>query len=160
MAQSIATFAGRRDEIRLSAGVGDRLRDGWRLLRRSKLAFAGSLIIVVLVFLAILGPRLAPYDPNDLNVRQRTLPPSLAHPFGTDDRGRDVLSRVLYGARVSLQVGVIAVGISATVGTLLGAVSGYFGRWVDEVIMRATDVMFAFPGILLAIAIMACSARA
>jgi len=125
------------------------------MLRRSKLALAGLVVIGTLVLLAIVGPTIAPYDPNDLNVRQRTLAPSFAHPFGTDDRGRDVLSRVLYGARVSLKVGAIAVGISAIAGTLLGAVSGYFGGWLDELIMRATDVLFAFPGILLAIAIMA-----
>jgi peptide/nickel transport system permease protein len=139
----------------LSLGLRERLVGFWRILRRSKLAMAGLVLVGVLVVLAVVGPTIAPYDPNDLNVRERTLAPSLSHPFGTDDRGRDVLSRVLYGARVSLQVGAIAVGISATVGTLLGAVSGYFGGWLDELIMRVTDVLFAFPGILLAIAIMA-----
>ncbi|MBW3633933.1 MAG: ABC transporter permease [Chloroflexi bacterium] len=124
------------------------------MLRRSKLGLIGLAIITILVVLAIIGPAIAPYDPNDLDVRQRSLPPSISHPFGTDDRGRDVLSRVLYGARVSLQVAAIAVSISATLGVLLGAVSGYFGGWVDELIMRFTDVLFAFPGILLAIAIM------
>lgn len=142
-------------QIDLSVDLRSRVSGFWRVLRRSKLALAGLVIVGGLVLLAIAGPTIAPYDPNDLNVRQRTLAPSFAHPFGTDDRGRDVLSRVLYGARVSLQVGVIAVGISATAGTLLGAASGYFGGWTDEVIMRATDVLFAFPGILLAIAIMA-----
>ena len=138
----------------LSSGPLERLGDLWGVLRRSKLALIGLAIVGVLVVLAIVGPTVAPYDPNDLNVRQRSLPPSLNHPFGTDDRGRDVLSRVLYGARVSLQVAVIAVGISATLGVLLGAVSGYLGGWVDELIMRFTDILFAFPGILLAIAIM------
>ncbi len=155
MAQTVATTPqGLRQEASLSAGLRDRLGDAWRVVRRSKLAFAGLIIVGALVLLAIIGPTIAPYDPNDLNVRQRTQAPSFAHPFGTDDRGRDVLSRVLYGARVSLQVGLIAVGISATVGTVLGAISGYFGGWLDELIMRITDVMFAFPGILLAIAIM------
>ncbi len=155
MAQTVATTPqDLRLEGSLSAGLRDRLGDAWRVVRRSKLAFAGLIIVGVLVLLAIIGPTIAPYDPNDLNVRQRTQAPSFAHPFGTDDRGRDILSRVLYGARVSLQVGLIAVGISATVGTVLGAISGYFGGWLDELIMRITDVMFAFPGILLAIAIM------
>jgi peptide/nickel transport system permease protein len=144
-----------RDQVSLTPGAGERLRGIWRVIWRSKLAFAGLVIIAVLVFLAIFGPSIAPYDPNDLNVRTRTLAPSLSHPFGTDDRGRDVLSRVLYGARVSLKVGVIAVGISAVAGTILGAISGYVGRWTDEILMRVTDVMFAFPGILLAIAIVA-----
>ena len=139
---------------RLSASPIERVRDLWTMLRRSKLALIGLAIITVLVVLAIIGPAIAPYDPNDLDVRQRSLPPSIAHPFGTDDRGRDVLSRVLYGARVSLQVAVIAVGISTTLGVLLGAVSGYFGGWADEVIMRFSDILFAFPAILLAIAIM------
>lgn len=146
---------GRLEEAgRLSASPIERVRDLWRMLRRSKLALIGLAIITILVVLAIIGPAIAPYDPNDLDVRQRSLPPSISHPFGTDDRGRDVLSRVLYGARVSLQVAAIAVSISATLGVLLGAVSGYFGGWVDELIMRFTDVLFAFPGILLAIAIM------
>ena len=140
--------------VRLSSGPLERLADFWRVLRRSTLAMAGLAIIGVLVLLAIFGPAIAPYDPNDLDVRSRSLPPSLAHPFGTDDRGRDVLSRVLYGARTSLQVAVIAVGISATAGVTLGAISGYVGGWLDEAIMRFTDVLFAFPAILLAIAIM------
>jgi peptide/nickel transport system permease protein len=152
---STAPAAPLAEEVRLNPGLRTRFGDLWRVLRRSKLAFVGVVIITVLVIVALFGPSLAPYDPNDLNVRQRTLSPSFDHPFGTDDRGRDVLSRVLYGARVSLKVGLIAVGISATIGTLLGAISGYFGGWTDEIIMRATDVMFAFPGILLAIAIVA-----
>jgi peptide/nickel transport system permease protein len=125
------------------------------MIRRSKLAFAGLIIILALIFLAIFGPTIAPYNPNKIAVRDRSQAPSLDHLFGTDDRGRDILSRVLYGARVSLEVGVIAVGISATVGTFLGAIGGYFRGWLDEIIMRLTDILFAFPAILLAIAIMA-----
>jgi ABC-type dipeptide/oligopeptide/nickel transport system permease subunit len=86
----------------LSASPIERLRNLWSMLRRSKLALIGLVIITILVVLAIIGPAFAPYDPNDLDVRQRSLPPSITHPFGTDDRGRDVLSRVLHGARVSL----------------------------------------------------------
>jgi peptide/nickel transport system permease protein len=133
----------------------NRLRDLWRLIRRSPLATAGAVLIGIMVVLAIIGPSIAPYPPNKVSVKERTQAPSLSHPFGTDDRGRDVFTRVLYGARVSLKVGIIAVGISATIGTLMGALSGYFGGWLDEIIMRFTDIMFAFPGILLAIAIMA-----
>jgi peptide/nickel transport system permease protein len=155
MAESLATSGARPRQIALSTRPRDRVRDWWRLLRRSKLAFAGLLIVLGLIVLAIIGPAIAPYDPNDINVRDRSQAPSWSHLFGTDDRGRDILSRVLYGARVSLKVGVIAVGISATVGTFLGAISGYFGGWLDEVVMRLTDVLFAFPAILLAIAIMA-----
>jgi peptide/nickel transport system permease protein len=155
MAETVATSGALPREISLSTGPGERLKDWWRLIRRSKLAFAGLVIVLGLVLLAFIGPSIAPYDPTDINVRERTQAPSWSHPFGTDDRGRDILSRVLYGARVSLKVGVIAVGISATIGTFLGAISGYFGGWLDEVIMRLTDVLFAFPAILLAIAIMA-----
>jgi peptide/nickel transport system permease protein len=155
MAESYAASHGLSGEIDLSTKPQQRLLAWWRLLRRSKLAFAGLLIILGLIFLAIFGPTIAPYNPNKIAVRDRSQAPSLSHLFGTDDRGRDVLSRVLYGARVSLKVGVIAVGISATVGTLLGAIGGYFRGWLDEVIMRLTDILFAFPAILLAIAIMA-----
>jgi peptide/nickel transport system permease protein len=126
-----------------------------RLFLRNRLAAAGAIIIVILIALALIGPTLTPYDPVDVNMDARLSPPGLKHPFGTDDFGRDVLSRVLSGASVSLKVGVIAVSISTVIGTLLGAISGYYGRWVDEVIMRLMDVLFAFPAILLAIAILA-----
>ncbi len=152
--QAILASGSLEEAGRLSASPLQRVRDLWSVLRRSKLAVIGLGIITILVVVAIIGPTIAPYDPNDLDVRQRSLPPSMSHLFGTDDRGRDVFSRVLYGARVSLQVAIIAVGISATCGVLLGAISGYWGGWVDELIMRCTDVLFAFPAILLAIAIM------
>jgi peptide/nickel transport system permease protein len=152
--QAIPASGSLEEAGRLSASPLQRVRDLWSVLRRSKLAVIGLGIITALVVVAIIGPAIAPYDPNDLDVRQRSLPPSSSHLFGTDDRGRDVFSRVLYGARVSLQVAIIAVGISATFGVLLGAISGYWGGWVDELIMRLTDVLFAFPAILLAIAIM------
>ena len=126
-----------------------------KLLRRNRLAVVGVVIVALLVFFALAGSALAPYDPLGLDISERLQPPGRQHPFGTDDFGRDVLSRVLVGARVSLQVGVISVGISLTVGTLLGAISGYYGSWLDELIMRVMDILFAFPAILLAIAILA-----
>src|SRR5262249_34152238 len=119
------------------------------------LSFAGLVIVLGLIVLAIFGPQIAPYDPTKINVRHRTEAPSWDHLFGTDDRGRDILSRVLYGARVSLKVGVIAVGISATTGTFLRPRTGYFGSWLDELIMRLPDVLSASPPTLLAIAITA-----
>jgi peptide/nickel transport system permease protein len=155
MAETLATSGPLPRQVALSTGPRQRLKDAWRLLRRSKLAFSGLVIVLALIVLALIGQKIAPYDPTKINVRHRTEAPSRAHLFGTDDRGRDILSRVLYGARVSLKVGVIAVGISATIGTFLGAISGYFGSWLDEIIMRLTDVLFAFPAILLAIAITA-----
>ena len=126
-----------------------------RLLRYNRLAMIGGVIIVLLIVVAVFGSSLSPYDPIEMDFEARLAVPSWQHPFGTDDFGRDVLSRVLDGAAVSLQVGIIAVSISMVVGTLLGAVSGYYGGWLDEIIMRAMDILFAFPAILLAIAILA-----
>jgi len=106
--------------------------------------------------MAIFGPLISPYDPNEIDFSNRFSAPTLSHPFGTDDFGRDILSRVFYGARISLLVGVIAVSIGGILGTFLGLIAGYTTRrWVDEIIMRAMDILFAFPAILLAIAILA-----
>jgi peptide/nickel transport system permease protein len=131
------------------------LEETLRLFLRNRLASIGAVIILLLIFFALVGPKLTPHDPVSLDMGARLEPPSLHHPFGTDDFGRDVLSRVLSGASISLKVGVIAVSISMIIGTLLGAISGYYGGWIDEVIMRLMDVLFAFPAILLAIAILA-----
>ncbi|MFN2203134.1 MAG: ABC transporter permease [Caldilineaceae bacterium] len=130
-------------------------QDSLRRLRHHPVGMIGLVLVVLLVLLGIFGPYLAPYDPNEINFDIRFAPPSLAHPMGADDFGRDVLSRIMVGARVSIQVGIIAVGIAATVGTTLGLLAGYSSRPVDEVVMRTMDVLFAFPAILLAIAIMA-----
>jgi peptide/nickel transport system permease protein len=119
----------------------------------------GATIIVILILTAIFGPYLTPYDPNAIDFSVRFSGPIWAHPLGADNLGRDTLSRIIYGARVSLQVGIIAVSIAGTVGTLLGLVAGYAGRILDEIIMRALDVLFAFPAILLAIAILAALGR-
>jgi len=130
----------------------------WRTLRRflgNRLSTAGALLILALIVVAVAGEWLAPHDPNAINMAARIQPPSATHPFGTDDFGRDVFSRVLVGARVSLLVGLIAVSISLTAGTTLGLVSGFYGKWIDEAIMRFMDILFAFPAILLAIAIVA-----
>lgn len=127
----------------------------WRRLRRSKTAVVGLIIVGVYLFLALCGPWLAPYDPyfQDLNISY--LRPCMAHWLGCDEFGRDILSRLLYGARVSLVIQFWAVMISLAVGTFLGSASGYFGGKVDEIVMRLMDVMMAFPGILLALAIVA-----
>lgn len=130
-------------------------RDVFRRLLRHRVGMFGATLVTLLLLTGIFGPYLAPYDPNHIDFNVRFAPPSLEHPMGADDFGRDILSRVMHGARVSLQVGLISVGIAATVGTVLGMVAGYTGRIVDEVIMRAMDILFAFPAILLAIAILA-----
>lgn len=126
-----------------------------KLLRHNRLSILGAVIILLLIIFSITGDALAPYDPIAMDISARMQPPSREHLFGTDDFGRDVLSRVIVATKVSLKVGVISVGISLTLGTLLGAISGYYGGWLDEVIMRFMDILFAFPAILLAIAILA-----
>lgn len=102
--------------------------------------------------LAIFAPFIAPFDPSTISASD-TLAPSFAHIFGTDDIGRDVFSRVLFGARISLTVGVVAVSIALLIGTILGALSGYYGGWIDTVVMRFVDIMLAFPSIFLILAI-------
>lgn len=129
--------------------------DAWRRLRRHRLGMAGAVILLIVVVLALFGPSLLYHNPSTMDFNARFAPPSLAHPFGTDDFGRDIFTRIVHGARVSLQVGIISVGLAATVGSLLGMIAGYGNRLADEVVMRSMDVLYAFPAILLAIAVMA-----
>jgi peptide/nickel transport system permease protein len=127
-----------------------------RRLLKHRIGRIGVIIVTILVLMALFGPLLSPYDPNAIDFTNRFSPPTWSHPFGTDDFGRDTFSRILYGARISLMVGVIAVSIATLLGTTFGLVSGYSTRrWVDEAIMRGMDILFAFPAILLAIAILA-----
>lgn len=129
-------------------------KDAWKRLRRNKLAMLGLAIVICLILLAIFAPLIAPYDPNARVKEDSALEPSGTYWFGTDLLGRDILSRVIYGSRISIQVGIVAVGISVVIGLFFGALAGYFGRWPDAVIMRVADIFFAFPYILGAIAIM------
>ncbi len=115
----------------------------------------GAAIVLLTLVGAIIAPWVVPYDPADQELALRLGRPSLEHPFGLDELGRDIFSRVLAGARISLFVGLTVVGISSVVGVLLGSVAGYFGGWLDDVISRTIDVLLAFPGILLAIALVA-----
>lgn len=119
------------------------------------MARVGMLIVLAAVAAALVGPLAVPYDPASQQLALRLQGPSLAHPFGLDELGRDVLARIVFGARVSLAVGLTVVSVSALVGTLLGALAGYFGGRIDDLISRAIDVLLAFPGILLAIALVA-----
>jgi peptide/nickel transport system permease protein len=130
-------------------------REVVRALLTHKLALFGLAVLALLVVAAVAGRALAPYGPNEVDVANRLQGPSLSHLFGTDELGRDVLSRVLVAARASLLVGLVSVGIALTAGVVLGLVAGFYGRWVDDLVMRAMDVLFAFPAILLAIAILA-----
>jgi peptide/nickel transport system permease protein len=125
-------------------------RPAWR---RSPLTVAGLALIAFLALIALLAPLIAPTDPLKQVLSTRLKPPSTAHWLGTDQLGRDVLSRMIYGARISLLIGTVVVGLAASVGTLVGVVAGYAGGWLDEGLMRLTDVFFAFPALILAMAI-------
>lgn len=135
----------------------------WRGAVRATLQFATAsplnaaavLLVAMVVLAALLGPWLAPYAPGAMTLTERLRPPTGAHPFGTDDFGRDILSRVLAGARISIQVALIVLSISVSLGTILGAVAGLLGGLADEVIMRITDLFLAFPVLILAAAIAA-----
>jgi peptide/nickel transport system permease protein len=115
----------------------------------------GAAIVLVVIVAALFGPMVAPFDPSTQQMALRLEGPTGLHWFGLDELGRDIFTRVLYGARISLLVGLVVVGVSATVGIALGAIAGYFGGRVDEVISRIIDILLAFPGLLLAIALVA-----
>jgi len=122
---------------------------------RYGMLWTGAAIVGSMSVLALMAPWIAPYDPTLLNVHAILQPPSTVHPFGTDALGRDIFSRMLYGARVSLWVGFVAVGIAAAIGTVLGLVAGYFRGLTDEIIMRFVDVMLCFPSFFLILAVIA-----
>lgn len=129
--------------------------DAWRAFRKNKIAMAGLIMIIFFILIALLAPVIAPYDYKAQELADRLKPPSSEHWFGTDDLGRDLFTRVLYGARISLWVGTFSVVGSIILGTLLGILAGFYGRWVDMTISRIFDILLAFPSILLAIAIVA-----
>lgn len=131
----------------------------WRKASRHGLVITGGSIIVLLGLAAVFGGLLAPHDPNAMDFSARFVGPSLAHLFGTDEFGRDLFSRILHGASVSVKVAFIAVGISGVAGVTLGLLAGYSGGWIDEVVMRVMDVFFALPAVLLAIVVMAILGR-
>lgn len=131
------------------------LVDAARRLIRNRLATVGGGILLAFALVGILAPVLRPSDPLRTDLYRRLSPPSLKEPFGTDDFGRDVLSRVMHGARISLRIGLVAVGIALVCGTCLGLAAGYWGGAVDMLVMRLMDVMLAFPSILLAIVVVA-----
>ena len=145
------------DAVPTSAGSELGRRSGrWRLLRRllgQKTALLGFVICVGLTLAAIFAPLITPYDPFEIRMRERLQTPSLAHWFGTDELGRDVLTRLIYGARISITVGAISILVALSVGVPLGVVSAFYGGVVDTWIMRTMDALAAFPAILLALAI-------
>ena len=131
------------------------MRQFWRTFSRNQLAVCGGAVVLVLVTLAVLAPVLAPWDPNRPDTKKILTPPSSSHWLGTDPLGRDVLSRVLYGSRISLAVGFVSVGIAALIGVLLGAAAGYHGGMVDNIVMRLVDLMLVFPRFFLLLAVLA-----
>jgi peptide/nickel transport system permease protein len=122
---------------------------------KNKMAVAGGLVVIALFAVSLLAPYLAPYEPNEINLNQILAPPSAKHLLGTDQLGRDVLSRMIWGARISMKVGFVATGIAIFIGAILGAIAGYYGRWVDALIMRFVDIMLCFPTFFLILAVIA-----
>ena len=131
------------------------LKDFWRHFRRNRLAVAGLGLILCIFLVAILAGGLSPHDPGKTNVSLKLKSPSPGHLLGTDQLGRDVLSRMLHGSRISLTVGFIAVGISILIGILVGAAAGYYGKWIDSLLMRLVDTMLCFPSFFLILTIVA-----
>jgi peptide/nickel transport system permease protein len=121
--------------------------------KKNKRALVGLWMVVIFIIVAILAPWIAPYDPFEQNMQIMLEPPSMSHPFGTDEFGRDMLSRIIYGAQISLVIGTVSVLIAVIFGVALGTLSGYFGGIIDSIIMRVMDIFMAFPSFLLALAI-------
>lgn len=127
----------------------------WTQFRKNRLAIAGLAVVLLLFLVAFLAPILSSYSPTAYDLDAILLPPSASHPFGTDEEGRDVLSRMIYGTRISLSVGFVAVGLYVVIGVILGALAGYFGGWVDILISRAIEIMICFPTFFLILAVLA-----
>lgn len=149
--QVVETLRERQERV----AAGGELADLWRRLRRNRAAVVGAGIVLTFVVLAVLAPALVPYNPTQGDLNDRLQSFSGTHWLGTDELGRDLLSWILYGARVSLQIQIVAVVLALMVGVLLGSLSGYLGGYVDSIIMRCMDILLAFPGIFLALGIIA-----
>jgi peptide/nickel transport system permease protein len=153
---SVAELESREIQLEAPSGLW---REAWHRLVRNPGAIVGFALVAIFVLTAIFAPLIAPYDPRDQNLgllAEGCCPgPSAEHPFGVDDLGRDQFSRVIYGARYSLLIGVVAVTVGVSIGLLLGAFSGFVGGWVDTLIMRLMDIMLSIPGLLMAIGIAA-----
>jgi peptide/nickel transport system permease protein len=151
-ASEAAASSGR---LHLAGGGEGQLGPVLRRLLRQPGVVVGAVILLLLIIGAVFAPYLTPYEPARMSPREALQPPSLTHPLGTDHFGRDQLARLLYGGSLSLQVGLVAVAIGASVGVTLGAVAGYRGGWIDEIVSRLIDIKLAFPGILLALGVVA-----
>jgi peptide/nickel transport system permease protein len=127
----------------------------WPRFRQNGFAVAGGVVVAVLFLMSFLAPYITPYDPSSIDAYHVLMPPSSLHWMGTDELGRDVFTRVIYGARISLKVGFVAVGIAMVIGTMTGLLAGYYGRWVDALLMRLVDIMLCFPTFFLILAVIA-----
>jgi peptide/nickel transport system permease protein len=134
--------------MRLSAIIAKRFS-------KNKLALAGMAAVIALILVAVLAPLISPYSPTAIDIKNILSAPSTSHIFGTDELGRDVFSRMIWGSRVSLQVGFVAVGIAVLIGILIGAIAGYYGGWIDSILMRFVDVMLTIPTLFLILAVIA-----
>jgi peptide/nickel transport system permease protein len=135
--------------------IARRIRGVWRGLSRNPTSIIGLLIAILMIIVAILAPIISPYPYEEMDLANRTQGPARAHLLGTDHFGRDILSRMIWGARASLLVGFAGIGIAMTIGTVIGVWSGFFGGWFDEIIMRGMDIILSFPYIVLAVALIA-----
>lgn len=127
----------------------------WKKFKKNKLALAGAILVFGLFAIAVFAPLFSPYNPNFINMNEVLRPPSGGHLLGTDDLGRDVLSRMIYGTRISLSIGFIAVAIATIIGIILGSIAGYYGRLIDSVIMRFVDIMLSVPTFFLLLTVLA-----
>ncbi len=127
----------------------------WSRFKTNKLAVSGGIVVLALFIVAVLAPIISPYNPDSIDRKHILDRPEISHPFGTDDLGRDVLSRMIYGSRISLAVGFVAVGISTIIGMIIGALAGYYGGWLDRVAMRFIDIMLSIPTFFLILAVIA-----
>lgn len=138
-------------KIKARVKVGSHSQKAWNRFKRNRAALIGLVAVLLGTLLAIFAPIVAPYDPIKIDLRTSRQVPSSENLLGTDELGRDILSRIIYGFRISLTIGLVSVAVGLSFGVLLGAPSGYFGGWLDIVVMRAVDIMMSFPAILLAI---------
>jgi len=148
-------MAGQSVALRIGRAPRPLERSQWSMalerFRAHRPAMAGVIVLGTLAVLSAAAPIVSPYDPTKVTLGLIYEPPSLAHPFGTDSLGRDLATRILYGGRVSLSVGLLAVAVSASLGTLVGVIAGFYGRWIDGLLMRTVDMMYSFPRLFLLI---------
>jgi peptide/nickel transport system permease protein len=152
---SVAEVEAREIQLEAPSGLWN---EAWRRLRRNPAAIVGFVLVSIFVFVALFAPLVAPYGPLEQGLEGGRLDfasPSWSHPFGLDPLGRDLFSRVVYGARYSLLIGVVSVAVGLSIGMVIGAFAGYLGGWIDSILMRLMDIMLSIPGLLLAIGIVA-----